>query len=75
MALLSESSFRPIQKKIFAYNKVSPLPSGLSNNRIRSWFASLTQSILIRSVQAANPIIEIIKINQVLILFPCIIFT
>jgi len=36
-----------IQKKIFSYiQSTQPLP-GLFNHRIRSWFAALTQSILV----------------------------
>ena len=38
----------PVQKKIFPYIKTLQSPPGLSNNRIRSWFASLSRSILIR---------------------------
>jgi len=42
----SKTHFLPlVQKKIFSYIKKIP---GLSNNWIRSWFASLSQSILIR---------------------------
>ena len=38
----------PIQKKIFPYIQTPQATPGLSNNRIRLWFAALTQSILIR---------------------------
>jgi len=52
-----KTHFLPLaQKKIFPYIKKKTGP-GLSNNRIRLWFASLTQSILIRyAISALMPI-------------------
>src|SRR5665647_1311211 len=51
--LFQSPPFRYAPKNIFAYIK-HRLPSGLSNNRIRLWFALLTQSILIRWVETSE---------------------
>jgi hypothetical protein len=42
-----------VQKKIFPYIQTPQTTPGLFNHRIRSWFVSLTQSILIRCATSA----------------------
>ena len=42
-----------MKKDIFLYKEALQIPAGSSNYRIRSWIASLSRSILIRSVSAS----------------------